>query len=42
MSFCAILSVRVKMNNGVGCVALRGMFGCVLNRGKLPYYGSTH
>ena len=30
------------MNNGVGCLALRGMFVCVLNYGKLPYCGSTH
>ena len=30
------------MNNGVGCLALRGMFGCVLNHGRLPYCGSTH
>ena len=37
MSLCADLCVRVKMNNGVGCLALRGMFGCVLNHGKLPY-----
>ena len=22
------------MNNGVGCLALRGMFGCVLNMGS--------
>ena len=36
------LCVIVKMNNGVGCLALRGMFGCVLNHGKLPYCGSTH
>ena len=36
------LCVRVKMNNGVGYLALRGMFGCVLNHGKLPYCGSTH
>ena len=25
------------MNNGVSYLALRGMFGCVLNHGKLPY-----
>ena len=36
------LCVRVKMNNGVGCLVLRGMFGRVLNHGKLPYCGSTH
>ena len=30
------------MNNGVGYHALGGMFGCVLNHGKLPYCGSTH
>ena len=30
------------MNNGVGCLSLRGMFGCVLNHGRLPYCGSTH
>ena len=36
------LCVIVKMNNGVCCLALRGMFGCILNHGKLPYYGSTH
>ena len=30
------------MNNGVGYLALKGMFGCVLNHGKLPYCGSTH
>ena len=36
------LCVIVKMNNGIGCLALRGMFGCVLNHGKLPYCGSTH
>ena len=29
------------MNNGVGCLALRGMFGCVLNNRKLPYCGSA-
>ena len=29
------------MNNGVGCLALWGMFGCVLNHGRLPYCGST-
>ena len=36
------LCVRVKMNNGVGCLALRGMFGCVLNHRKLPYCDSKH
>ena len=36
------LCVRVKINNGVGCLTLRGMFGCVLNHGKLLYCGSTH
>ena len=36
------LCVRVKMNNGVGCLTLRGMFGCVLNHGRLSYCGSTH
>ena len=36
------LCVRVRMNNGVGCLTLRGMFGCVLNHGKFPYCGSTH
>ena len=36
------LCVRVKMNNGVGCLALRGMFGCILNHGNLPYCGSIH
>ena len=30
------------MNNGVGSLALMGMFDCVLNHGKLPYRGSTH
>ena len=30
------------MNNGVGYLALRGMFGCVLNHEKLSYCGSTH
>ena len=30
------------MNNGVGYLARRGMFGCILNHGKLPYCGSTH
>ena len=30
------------MNNGVGCLSLRGMFGCVLNYGKVPYCGSAH
>ena len=30
------------MNNGVGCLALRGMFGHVLNHGKMSYCGSTH
>ena len=30
------------MNNGVGCLSLMGMFGCVLNHGKLSYCGSTH
>ena len=30
------------MNNGVGCLALRGMFVCVLNHGKLPYCDSIH
>ena len=40
--FVCQLGVRVKMNNGVGYLALRGMFGCVLNNGKLPYCGCTH
>ena len=30
------------MNNGVGYLALKGMFGYVLNHGKLPYCGSTY
>ena len=30
------------MNNGVGYLSLRGMFGYVLNHGKLSYCGSTH
>ena len=30
------------MDNVVGCLAIRGMFGFVLNHGKLPYCGSTH
>ena len=30
------------MNNGVSCLARRGMFGGVLNHGKLPYCGSTN
>ena len=42
LSLCAIYVLRVKMNNGVGCLALRGMFDCVLNHEKLPYCGSTH
>ena len=40
--FVPFLCVRVKMNNGVGYLALRGMFGCVLNHGKFSYCGSTH
>ena len=36
------LYVRGKMNNGVGCLALRGMFVCVFNHGKLPYCDSIH
>ena len=36
------LGVRVKMNNGVGYLALRGMLVCVLNHAKLPYCGSTN
>ena len=40
--YVQFLFVRVKMNNGVGFLSLRGMFGCVLNHGKLPYCGSTH
>ena len=24
------------------CLALRGMFGCILNYGKLPYFDPTH
>ena len=42
LSLCAFLCVRLKLSNGVGCLTLRGMFGCVLNHGKLPYCGSTH
>ena len=38
----SFLYVMAKMHNGVGCLALRGMFGCILNHGKLPYCGSTH
>ena len=34
--------LELKKNEGVGCLALRGMFGCVLNHRKLPYYGSAH
>ena len=30
------------MNNGVGYLSQKGMFGCILNHGKLPYCGSTH
>ena len=30
------------MNNGASCLALRGIFVCVLNHGKFPYCGSTH
>ena len=30
------------MNNGVSYLALRGMFGCVLNHEKMSYCGSTH
>ena len=36
------LCVRVKINNGVGCLTLRGMFCFILNHGKLPSCGSTH
>ena len=36
------LCVRVEINNGVGCLALRGMLGCVLKYGKVPYCGSAH
>ena len=25
-----------------GCLALRGMVGCILNHEKLPHCGSTH
>ena len=39
--YVSSLCVRVKMNEGV-VVLPRGMFGCVLNHGKLPYCGSTH
>ena len=24
------------------CLAPRGMFGCILNHGKLPYFDHTH
>ena len=41
-AFVPFLWVIVKMNNDVGCISLRGMFGCVLNHGKLSYCGSTH
>ena len=30
------------MNNGVGFLALREVFGFILNQGKLPYFDHVH